>query len=87
VFLPQALFDAIANEDMDKLQGCLAAGLNVNIVDADGMTPLHYAVDRGVNCMVAALLDSGAALNAQDSDGQVRIRTMHHAPWLPLESN
>jgi len=69
----ETLFDAISDENMDKLQGCLASGADVNMRDDTGMSALHYAVDRGLLAMVHVLLDSGAALDAQDHDGQTAL--------------
>ena len=38
-----------------------------------GMTPLHFAADRGSEKFVNYLIDNGADLNSQDNDGQTPL--------------
>lgn len=69
----ESIFDAISNDDSSKVQGCLAQGADVNMVDADGMSALHYAVDRAHHEIVQLLIDAGANVNAKDGDGQTPL--------------
>lgn len=47
-------------ENTEILEMCLSAGINANISDADGRTPLVYAVETGLRDSVKILLDQGA---------------------------
>jgi len=44
-----------------------------NILYLKGMTPLHFAVDRGEVDIVQQLLDNGSEVNAQDSSGETPL--------------
>jgi hypothetical protein len=44
-------------------------GVDLNVVDADGMTALHYAVIIGSPALVTCLLAAGADAHIADSDG------------------
>ncbi len=46
--------------------GC--GGADVNVRDAKGFTPLHFAVLRGQLLVVARLIDAGADVNARTRD-------------------
>ena len=57
------------------LQVSIDQGINVNIQDDDGWTPLHYAhAYNSVDC-VKILLDSGAKKDIQDNNGETPL---HH---------
>lgn len=43
------------------------AGADVNLVSADGRTPLSIATRWGYSAVVKVLLEAGAAVNATDS--------------------
>ena len=48
-------------------------GADVDAADADGLTALHWACDRGHAAIVALLVDRGAALDAADGEGQTAL--------------
>jgi ankyrin repeat protein len=57
------------------LEKCIASG-GVNITrvrDECGMTPLHFAADRGLIDFAKCLLSAGADVNAKDHDGQTPL--------------
>ncbi|CAD6259023.1 unnamed protein product [Miscanthus lutarioriparius] len=59
-----------ATDDIVKL---LAAGVEVNVRDTEGRTPLHWAVDRGHLSAVEVLAKANADLNAKDNEGQTAL--------------
>jgi len=49
------------------------AGANLEAVDADGHTPLHYAADVTSTKIVSLLVEAGVNVNAVDSDGYTAL--------------
>ncbi|KAG8066755.1 hypothetical protein GUJ93_ZPchr0004g39639 [Zizania palustris] len=58
---------------IDDIAKHLAAGVEVNMRDSEGRTPLHWAVDRGHLNSVEILVDANADVNAQDNEGQTAL--------------
>lgn len=66
-----ALKHLLDREDMEGLRLLLAAGVDPNETNERGETALHWAVWRGRSAeAVAALLESGAELDARRADGR-----------------
>jgi hypothetical protein len=64
------LVNAAARDELGKVKELLAAGLDVNILDADtDTTALMEAVDNGNQEMVVVLLNAGADVNAKNKFG------------------
>ncbi|CAL5070843.1 unnamed protein product [Urochloa decumbens] len=57
----------------DDILKHLAAGVDVNLRDTEGRTPLHWAVDRGHLSAVEVLAKANADLNAKDNEGQTAL--------------
>lgn len=53
--------------DLEAVQDFLAIGKDVNEADADGRSPLHYAVAYSQGEVMEELLSSGANLEARVS--------------------
>jgi len=67
----EVIFKCVVADDLDGLKTYVSSGESVNIANEEGMTPLHYAADRGYNDIAAYLLEVGKAdVNAVDSTGQ-----------------
>src|SRR5262249_36398956 len=50
--------------------------------DAEGLTPLHHAAERGATAVARLLLDHGADPNARDAHGQTPLHgAAHDGPW------
>jgi Carboxypeptidase regulatory-like domain/Ankyrin repeats (many copies) len=64
------LVNAAARDELGKVKELLAAGMDVNIVDADtDTTALMEAVDNGNQEMVIVLLNAGADVNTKNKYG------------------
>lgn len=78
------LIDAVMAKDKAKVQALIAAGANVNVRDADGLTPLHLAFRTWADALpvekelVELLLRQRADPNAKDKDGRTPL---HNAAW------
>jgi len=70
---PVSLFDAVAKGDLKKIESLLKRGVNPNIRDKDGKTPLHNAAYLGHVAVAKLLLEHGADIHARDN-----------ANWTPL---
>uniref|UniRef100_A0A3Q3IFJ9 Uncharacterized protein n=1 Tax=Monopterus albus TaxID=43700 RepID=A0A3Q3IFJ9_MONAL len=55
-----------------------AKRVNVNIQDADGLSPLHYAALSGNKELISLLLEAQAAVDIKDHKG---MRPLHYAAW------
>ncbi|XP_055365264.1 caskin-2 isoform X2 [Betta splendens] len=87
----QELLQAVKTEDLLTAQRLLqrprpgkakllgaAKRVNVNIQDADGLSPLHHAALSGNKDMIALLLEAQAAVDIKDHKG---MRPLHYAAW------
>jgi ankyrin repeat protein len=63
------LQSAVASGKIESARALIARGANVNIRNAQGMTPLHLAAFEGNEAMVRLLLDEGADIVARMDDG------------------
>jgi len=73
-----ALALAARRADLDAVNAILAAGTDVDSVDADGWSALRSAAWGGHVAVVSALLISGASVDKTDSDGRTALRA---AAW------
>ena len=64
-----ALIDAAVKGDNVQITNLLAAGVNVNVRDSTGGTPLAHAAWFGRVDTVKLLIEKGADLNAKKNDG------------------
>ncbi|GAB5371897.1 hypothetical protein AAMO2058_001619600 [Amorphochlora amoebiformis] len=68
-----ALMLACENNNTNQLDKALKTGLDPNVEDDDGWTPLHWAVRHKNRDHVNKLLDRKADPNAQDKNGQTAL--------------
>nr|BDT34765.1 ankyrin repeat domain-containing protein [Myxococcus sp. MH1] len=71
--LDARLLAAIEASNAKDVAKQLAAGANPNTVDAKGYPALHSAASEGSLELVRLLLDAGADVHAQDSDGAIAL--------------
>ncbi|KAM6940651.1 uncharacterized protein FYW49_018479 isoform 2-T2 [Xenentodon cancila] len=87
----QELLQAVKTEDLLTAQRLLqrprpgkakllgaAKRINVNIQDADGLSPLHHAALSGNKEMISLLLEAQATVDIKDHKG---MRPLHYAAW------
>ncbi|XP_054634851.1 caskin-1 isoform X2 [Dunckerocampus dactyliophorus] len=87
----QELLQAVKTEDLMTVQRLLqrprpgkakllgaTKRVNVNIQDADGLSPLHHAALSGNKELISLLLDAQAAVDIKDNKG---MRPLHYAAW------
>ena len=64
------VYPSNAEARLDCLHILLEAGANVNALDEDEKTPLHYAAECSHANVVAALIKAGADVNRVDTDNR-----------------
>ena len=80
--LDDDLTKACRQGDITQVKKALEKGANVNIMDQDGYTPLHYAARFGRTYMVQVLLEKNAETKRQDGGGNtaahLAVKNGHH---------
>jgi ankyrin repeat protein len=61
------------NDPVDVLKALVAKGANVNAANDLGMTPLHYAVQRGHERIIEYLAAAGARFDAANKQGRTPV--------------
>ncbi|CAH8460315.1 unnamed protein product [Schistosoma turkestanicum] len=70
----QSIFNIIKQHDLESLNCLLSVNSNeVHSVDKNGMTPLHWASDRGFSDLVSTLIKYNANINVKDAEGQTPL--------------
>ena len=64
-----SLLEACEKGDVDAVKQCIADGMDVNIKDTDGRSPLLVGAVEGHKKIVEILLVKGADVNASDLGG------------------
>jgi ankyrin repeat protein len=78
------LHSALAGSDSAIADLLLAAGADVNAVQADGYTPLHEAAQNGDQAMAERLVAAGADAQARLDDGSTPADSARRAGHGPL---
>lgn len=63
------------------LKELIARGLDVNLVDNYGQTPLHYASEQAGVEVIQTLLDAGATINSVDKNGKTPLMLAKNNPF------
>jgi len=67
------LWEAAMRGNIEAVKQHLAAGADVNVKDARGMTPLHLATSNGQKEIVEPLIAAGADVNAKMNNGMTPL--------------
>ncbi len=62
----------------------IEAGANIELRDAEGMTPIMWAALRGYIEVVGMLIDHGANVNAQDNSGMTALHIVCFKGYVDL---
>ncbi|HJU40756.1 MAG TPA: ankyrin repeat domain-containing protein [Tahibacter sp.] len=60
---------AVARADVAAIEACLAAGIPVDLLAADGLAPLHWALASTGLTIMALLLDRGSPVDVRSAEG------------------
>lgn len=70
----KTFLDWIKEGQVEKVQELLDKEPNlINIMDSEGLLPIHWAADRGHLKIIEQLIKKGASINSQDEDGQTPL--------------
>jgi hypothetical protein len=74
ILLPKRLLDASRAGDADRVKSLLKqGGVEIDVKDSEGRTPLMLAAMGGYVDVIATLISSGAAVDDQDNCGQTAL--------------
>jgi len=86
-FETSSLYRAVIEDRPDKVSQLLSEGVDINIRDKYGSTPLHTAVACGNGSIVNLLIERGADVNAGNDAGDTPLHTavqrMFNSPASP----
>ncbi len=68
-----ALHRAALSNDLEKIKGLLAVGVNIESKDDQGNTPLHLAASDGRVDILKALAVAGADIEANNKEGETPL--------------
>lgn len=71
------LLKASSAGDLEQLKELLDEGAEVNVMNNEGMTPLHWAALEGGANVIEELFHAGADINTRDKDGLTPPSTGH----------
>lgn len=76
---------AIKNGDIERIKKLISQGVDVNVKDKRGMTPLHQAAQYGQRQAAEVLIAKGANVNETDTAGQIplHIAAEFGSKWMP----
>lgn len=80
----ERLFEAIQESKPLVAEGLvIERSVNVSARNADGETPLHRAVEKGMRELAVLLLKAGASVSARANSGEtaLHLAALHADPW------
>jgi hypothetical protein len=76
---------AAARGDVAMLERGLAAGVPIDLLGRDGLSPLHWAVDADARATLNALVDHGAAIDVPSDEGATPLMLAAQSGRLGVE--
>ncbi len=64
---------AVAREQASEIETHLAAGVPIDVLGADGLAPLHWAIHCEDTTITALLLDNGSPVDVRSTDGATAL--------------
>jgi ankyrin repeat protein len=68
-----ALIEAVIANDRQKVIDLLASGEDINAVDGEGWTALHFAAQENNAVLAKILLENGASVDIQENHGNTPL--------------
>ena len=81
----KALFVAIAMGDLPGLNRLIASGIDLEVRNAFGSTPLGVAAFLGRSACMSALIRAGADPRDPNTDGSTPIQVVDEVPWSTVK--
>jgi hypothetical protein len=82
-FTPQGFLKAVENDNHEAVRVFLSSGVNLEVKDERGWTPLLIATANGKGSLAQLLINSGARLIARDING---FTPLHWAAFLGMSN-
>jgi len=76
----KSLTDAAAKGDLEQVKLLISKGVDINVKDDEGLTPLHHAIKEGHTELARFLIDQDANLNAKEKRWD--YAPLHYAIWF-----
>lgn len=80
----KALYDACAEDSVEKILSSIKNGADVNAKDGNGITPLHRAISKKQITVAEILIKNSADVNASDKDGKSALHRAAHNGSIAL---
>ncbi len=77
----QSFHDAVLNGNIEKVKVELAAGIQADIVGADGKNALMFAAFNGHSAIIKLLFENGVPINKQDNEGRTALMYASTGPF------
>ena len=78
------LQECAAENDLDGAKRLLNLGEDVDSIDEEGNTALHYAAECGADSIVKYLVEKGADLNAVNDEGDTPLHKATISNFVPV---
>jgi serine/threonine-protein phosphatase 6 regulatory ankyrin repeat subunit B len=67
------LFQAVKQNDIDQVRKLIASGIDVNMKNGSGQTPLHLASVYNRKAVAELLIKAGVGINVKDQGGETAL--------------
>ncbi len=77
----QSFHDAVLDGNIEKVKLALEAGIQADIVGADGKNALMFAAFNGHSDIIKLLFENGVPINKQDNEGRTALMYASTGPF------